>query len=34
MVTGLSKSTYYYELNHIDFDEIKNQEIINEIKKI
>lgn len=34
MVTGLSKSTYYYELNHIDFDEIKNQEIINEIKRI
>ncbi|WP_073591341.1 IS3 family transposase [Anaerocolumna xylanovorans] len=31
---GLSKSTYYYELNHVCFDVIKNQKLMDEINKI
>lgn len=31
---GLSKSTYYYELNHICFDRVKNQNLMDEINKI
>ena len=31
---GLSKSTYYYEINHTSFDDKKNQDIMNEINNI
>ena len=30
----MSKSTYYYEINHTNFDDKKNQNIMNEINNI